>query len=133
MRLKFLTISALALCCLFLGRPARADSAPASLKTADGFTNSCMQSCGYNTKSFHVPLFERGVFSDHFGDRFFKIENPWVQEKLMDPDRFVDARPAIVPAPEPSSLLLTCMGLVGLGFFTKGMRRRRPLSQEAVS
>jgi hypothetical protein len=133
MRSKFLTISALALCCLFAGRSARADLTPASLNTADGFTYSCMQGCGYNAELIHAPLFERDVFSDSFGGRFLKVENPWMHYGPIEPFRFVDARPAVVPAPEPSSLLLTFMGLVGLGLLMKSVQRRRSFSAETAS
>jgi hypothetical protein len=133
MRMKFVTISALALCGLFAGSSARADSVAASLKSGDTFTYSCLRGCGYSTESFHIPQFQPGVFQGSFGDRFFKIENPFSHQNLIDRDRFLEARPAIVPAPEPSSLLLTCLGLVGLGFLTKGAGRRRSLPLVAAS
>ncbi len=132
MRLNFVAIGVLALCGFFAGSSARADSVPASHKTADGFAYSCMQGCGYNTESFHIPLSERGVFSDSFRDRFFKVGSPWMHDGPIERFRFVDARPTVVPAPEPSSLLFTFMGLVGLGLLTTGVRRRRSLSSEAA-
>jgi hypothetical protein len=151
MRSKFLTVSALALCCLFVGRSARADSVRASLKADASFTSFCMWDCAYNVGSFHgwiVPvilgswepratyydmrLTEWRDFSDFRGNRPW-LHDRWTHGPVTLPVDLEGVPSAPVPTPEPSSLLLTGVGLIGLAFFTKGFRRKQFLALEAAS
>jgi hypothetical protein len=132
-KIKILTISALATCCPFVVSVTRADSVGASLKTVAPFSYSCVRDCGLNVESFHNSLFGPDDFKDFRGNRSSVFHPLWMHDWTKASGQFVDAEPTVVPAPEPSSLVLVSLGLIGLAFFTKAIRHKGPLPVETAS
>jgi len=130
---KFLTISALVLCCLFAGRSTRADSVKIQSPSPNyfaPFTFSCGAGCGFNQGSFPgwasswEPL--RGQHG--FGDFLKHGSSAGRDRRTFDwvtiPADVDGGYLTIVSTPEPGSLLLTGVGLIGLAFLAAGFRRK---------
>jgi hypothetical protein len=126
-KIKILTISAFAICCLFVIGAARADSVGGSLKAAAPFTYSCVRECGFNVESFHSSFFGSDDFKDFRGNRSSVFHPLWMHDWTKASGQFADAEPTVVPAPEPSSVVLMSLGLIGLAFFTKAIRHKGSL------
>lgn len=124
---KILTVSALAICCLFVVGAARADSVGGSLKAGAPFTYSCARDCGYNMESVHRSLFGGDNSTDFLGNRSSVFQTLWMHDWTIGSGHVVDVTPAAVPTPEPNTRALMGLGLIGLAFLAKGFRRNRSL------
>ncbi len=153
MRSKLLTASGLALCCLFVGGSARADLVGGSLKIDAPFTYACGRDCADNVRSFYAwtdPLIagswepratyyydmrslERQDSSDVLGDYFFARRDHGRHDPITVPPGLEGEPSTPVSTPEPSSLLLTGLGLIGLALARTGFRRKQSLPREATS
>ncbi len=132
-KIKVLTISALAICCLFVVGAARADSVGGSLKAAAPFTFSCVRDCGYKMESVHRSPFGGDDFTDFRGNRSSEFQTLWMHDWTVASGHALDASPTVVPTPEPGSLVLTSLGLIGLAFFAKAFRSKGSLPLETAS
>jgi hypothetical protein len=132
-KIKLLTISALAICCLFVIGAARADSIGGSLNPVGPVTYSCARDCGYNMESVHRSLFGADDFTDFRGNRSSVLQTLWIHDWTIGSGHLIDAGATAVPTPEPSSLALMSLGLIGLALFTKSFRRKGSLPIDALS